>query len=180
VPLLEDLLVETDAARHRVWLDLGTAQNGLLLRLRNRRARLIVADLPASRADLPTQWYLPDAQLPPQSWHHPVDRILAWDLLDYLDAPQIRQLAERLASHAAPQCRMHALVHYAAPGMPAQPGSWRFDRDGALHAATISSTLVPAPRYSPKALEKAMPQFRVERTVLLNNGMQEFIFALGH
>ncbi len=88
------------------------------------------------------------------------------------------QLAERLAAHAAPHCRMHALVHYAAPGMPAQPGTWRFDRDGALHSSMIAAEQVPAPRHSPKALEKMLPQFRVERTVLLNNGMQEFMFAL--
>lgn len=161
-----------------MWLDLGAVQSGLLLRLQHRRARLIVADLPAAQVDAAKLWYLPESLLAPDRWDRPVDRVLVWDLLDYLDAEKMRQLTDQLADHLAPQCCIHALIHYSSPGMPAQPGGWRFDHAGALHSTTRTDKTLPAPRYSPKALEKAMPRLRVERTVLLNNGMQEFILTL--
>lgn len=178
VPLLEELLAEANAEQHRVWLDLGSAQDGLLLRLGSRRARLIVADLPAAIEQGSKSWHLPDSLVTPSSWDRPVDRVLVWDLLDYLAAAEMGELGEQLSGHLSPRGRVHALVHYSTPGMPARPGKWRFDRDGALHSATVSGEMVPAPRHSPKALEKAMPQFRVERTVLLNNGMQEFLLRV--
>jgi hypothetical protein len=139
---------------------------------------VIVADLPAAIEQGHTPWHLPDALVAPSSWDRAVDRVLVWDLLDYLAATEIRELGEQLSSHLSPSGRVHALVHYSTPGMPAHPGKWRFDRDGALHSATVSGEMVPAPRHSPKALEKAMLRFRVERTVLLNNGMQEFLLRL--
>lgn len=179
VPLLEELLAEANPERFRVWLDLGAAQDGLLLRLGQRRARLLVADLPAAIEQGQTPWHLPDALIAPSSWDRPVDRMLVWDLFDYLAAQQMRELGEQLSSHLSPQGRIHALVHYSTPGMPERPGKWRFDRDGALlHSGMVGTALVPAPRHSPKALEKAMPHLQVERTVLLNNGMQEFLLRL--
>ena len=62
--------------------------------------------------------------------------------------------------------------------MAAEPSAWPIDEDRTLGAPPTGGERTEAPRYSPKGLEKAMPTLRVERTMLLNNGMQEFVFEL--
>ena len=178
MPLLEELLTEPRAETQRIWLDLGPAQNGLLIRLQARRGCVVVADLPRALAAGRPRWHLPESVLPEQHWRRALNRILVWNLFDYLDPIQLGELARQLAPRAAPGCRIHALIHYALPDMPDAPPIWRTDLDGNFESVASDDPVRSAPRHSPKALEKAMPEFRVERTVLLNNGMQEFVLSV--
>lgn len=178
MPLLEELLEEHHADANRVWLDLGPAHDGLIARLRPRRACVLVADLPAARAAQRPEWYRPDRLLPARHWARAVNRVLVWNLFDYLEPDQLGELAAQLAHHAAPGCKVHALIHYAAPEMPEEPPLWRLHAGGGFNDRRPAGSLRAAPRHSPKALEKAMPEWRVERMVLLTNGMQEFVLAV--
>lgn len=139
---------------------------------------MLVADLPSARAERLPDWHRPERLLPARHWKRPLDRVLAWNLFDYLDQAQLKQLSGQIVRHAAPGCRFHALIHYASPEMPQEPPQWRFLATGGFEFGLASGATRAGQRYSLKALEKAMPDLRVERTVLLNNGMQELVLAI--
>jgi hypothetical protein len=170
LPLLARLFDERDASARSCWADLGPVQPGLVAGLAGTRSKLFVLDLPGLRAD-GRSWSRPPAP------DEPISLALCWDLLNYMDAGELGALSAAVAATGCPGCRMHALIQYSSKTMPGRPCAFSIDerlnftpRDG--------GDAVEAPRYSPKALEKAMPLLRVESTMLLNNGMQEFVFAI--
>lgn len=183
VPLLAELLAREMGSREmahsrRVWVDLGGVQSGLVERLAGGRNRLIVADLGSAREDADAQWHLPGDQLEPAFRAEPIDCYLCWDLLNYMGPEQLGDISRHLAHRARPGCSMHALIQYSGTSMSPTPGRYRLNPDGQLSVVPVDVPSIKTPRYSPKALEKAMPELRVERTMLLNNGMQEFLFIL--
>lgn len=178
LPLLQGLFDEQSRPARPNWLDLGPLQSGLLCRLEAARARLIIADLASARHEARAQWYLPERLLPGQFWDRPFDCVLLWDLPDYMQSSELQALGSWLAGRLKPEARMHMLVHYARPEMPAEPAFWRLNPQGEARPEFSCIESATAPRYSPKALQKLMPQMNVEQTVLLNNGMQEYTLTL--
>lgn len=178
VPLLTGLFDAEDAGRRRIWADLGRAQSGLINRLTLGRNCLIVADLPTALAADITHWYVPDAVLEARFWTSSVDCFLCWDLLNYMQHDQLAIFSSFVARHSSHESRLHALIQYSGTTMSESPGSYMLETDGRLRVDSEDAPTVKTPRYSPKALEKAMPELRVERTMLLNNGMQEFVFGI--
>lgn len=178
VPLLAELLERDVRGRRRIWADLGASQAGLIARLTDSASRLIVSDLPAALLDGNANWHLPDSVLETSFWNESVDCFLCWDLLNYMRPDQLAELSQRIARLGGSDCRVHALIQYSGKTMTAIPGRYSLDDDLQLTVSTADGPMTQTPRYSPKALEKAMPQLQVERTMLLNNGMQEFVFGL--
>jgi len=177
LPLLGALLDKTDTRDRCVWLDLGPVREGLVRRLNHRRTRLLVADLPQARTDGRKDWYRPQALLAEPFWNEHLGIVLAWDLLNYADADQLTRLSAQLAEHTAEGSQLHALIRYSVPNMPDRPCDCRLIQGNELEFTEPEGPATPGPRHSPRALEKAMPDFRVDQTVLLNNGMQEFLLT---
>lgn len=173
VPLLRERLERVDPEHREHWLDLGAIQPVLLDRLGCGPNRLVVADLVLQpREDaLPFSLRLLDRGPSPERF----DMLLAWDWPNYLDADGLRRFGTRLARHSRPGALLHALIHYRAERMAPAPRNYRLTADCDLRVREPEQTAIPAPRHSPKALEKAMPHWQVDRTLLLNNGMQEFV-----
>ena len=178
VPLLAQLLAPEELETRRVWMDAGRAQAGLINRLTGTPSRLIVADMPRARERRETGWHLPDAGLAGAFWSESVDRFLCWDLLNYMDKDQLAELSRSISKLGGGNCTIHALIQYSRTTMTEAPACFSLDDDLQLVVTEIGQPESRTPRYSPKALEKAMPELRVERTMLLNNGMQEFLFSL--
>lgn len=178
VPLLAELLASEVGGRRRVWLDLGSAQGGLVDQLAGGRNRLIVTDLPGALGERDAKWHLPDKVLEAAVWTEPIDCFLCWDLLNYMRPEQLGDLSRQIARRARAECRVHALIQYSGTSMSEIPARCALEAGGQLRVAPADVPSMKTPRYSPKALEKAMPELRVERTMLLNNGMQEFLFSL--
>lgn len=170
LPLLQRLFDACNGQVRTCLADLGPVQPGIVERLVDTRSRLDVLDVPARRA-AGESW--PGAAAAAE----PAGVVLCWDLLNYLDVDELRALSAAIACIARADARVHALIQYSATTMPSQPCRMRIDRELGMRPEPTPDTVAP-PRYSPKALEKAMPQLQVESTMLLNNGMQEFLFAL--
>jgi len=136
------------------------------------------------------------AHLLPRRSPRPVDVVLCWDLLNYLERRPLAALMERIAKRAAKGTLVHALIVYSAPRMPATPQEW-FPvfpppaQKGARGTQAASGTSEvglkavpagggdrPAPRYTPDDLRRCLPAYTIDRGVLLANGMQEFLFRL--
>ncbi|MCA1778864.1 MAG: hypothetical protein LC637_05650 [Xanthomonadaceae bacterium] len=177
-PLLGELLEPSGSRSRRVWLDLGSVTQGLIERLQNTRSRLVIAALDAAAREREPDCFDFKKRFAAGLLNEPVDTVLCWDLLNYMNANQLQCLSATVARLAGPGARIHALIYYSNPMMPDLPGRF-FPGSGAeLEMIEGARSKIQALRYSPKALQKAMPKLEVERTLLLNNGMQEFIFEL--
>lgn len=185
VPLFTMAVEAFEDDRRHVVLDLGRAREGTVALFSAYRCRLDVVDLPSQLAMLPgleqedapeavERWL--DGLLPPTRGES-VDLVLCWNLLNYLPAGVIEALGRRLAERASPRARLHALIEYQAKQMPALPASFApAGFELVADPANGDEATIPAPRYSPKELEKRLPGFGSEKTMLLGNGMQEYLY----
>lgn len=188
-PLFAALVERIGAGGRWVILDLGPAQATTVAFLTRFRCRLDIVDLPASLDavnagrqgdELHRQL---DAILP-DSRKEPADVVFCWDLLNYLERPAFTALLDHVAERARPGALIHALLAYSATRIPARPGAFlprMAPGDGnkvLLSDASVSAEQRVAPGYTPEDLARCNYHYRVERGVLLNNGMQEFLFRL--
>jgi hypothetical protein len=171
VPLLLERLDALADGRRQHWLDLGRAQPALIERLGCGPNRLTVADLDAPDPERGLTAPLPGTM------RGGVDLVLCWDWPNYLSPEALARFGEALARVVHPGSALHALIHYRSDRMPESPQAFRLTVDGRLEGGTTVIGQRSAPRYSPKALEKSMSGWQVERTLLLNNGMQEFVLT---
>lgn len=184
-PLLGRLFDTIKEDRRLVVMDFGTGSSALLNSLQPHRARLDVMAISTQLdvwSGLETKEeraraladYLARFKLEPSDW------VLCWGMLNYLDAPMMGQLTEQLLPHLKPNARIHALVEYSSPTMPTTPPRCHLSfHEGRAHLdiETDPSTTA-SPRYTPKRLEGMLTGLKTENTILLSNGMQEYIFSL--
>ena len=185
VPLFRSLVERMEDGGRWVILDLGPARPESIDLFGRFRCRLEIADLgadlqalvPPEDAGQETLRQQMEDALPPRS-PEPVDIVLCWDLLNYLQPAVLPALSSRLAARGLPGTLVHALVAYRDPMMPALPGGFcPVDGEHLIRRNTAPDER-PAPRYSPEELGNAFRDFSIERAVLLGNGMQEFLFRL--
>ncbi|HVS02773.1 MAG TPA: hypothetical protein VMT16_08395 [Thermoanaerobaculia bacterium] len=165
-------------------LDLGSAHNINLAFFGSRGVGYAVEDAlrtlapcrsagtfdPGCAAALPDLLRFPDGTA--------FDAIFAWDLLDFVGAPVIRVLAERLLPWCRQGCLLYALVSRASR-LPGEPGRWEILGESRIrYIPAAHPRALPSPRYTQAALEQAMAPFRVERAYLLKLGMQEYLLGL--
>jgi hypothetical protein len=181
-PLFRELVERIPEHSRRVVLDLGPARPETVALFSRFRCRMEIADLAsaldnlnaasAAGEDLATA---AQAALPAER-SEPVDVVLGWDLLNYLDRPALSALMEAIALRCRPGALLHFLLAYAQPRMAALPGRFAPLVDGRLLHEPLTTEQRPAPRYSPEDLARCLPDFQVVRAMLLQNGMQEFLY----
>ena len=115
------------------------------------------------------------APMTPDSEDRDYHVVLAWDLLNYLDRPQLVRTARHLGAVTRPGGFVFAIVYYARE-MPAEPLRYRIAGQDALTYGRPAATR-PAPRYPQAVIEQAFADFRLERAYLLKSGSMEFLFA---
>lgn len=180
-PLFQEVATRIDRTTRRVILEPGPTSTGTLQLLQGKRCRLLVADAALALSALSEQT-LSAGQLEQKlkmlifdAGAEQVDTVLCWDLLNYLSPPLLTAFAARLIDIMTPTGVVHAYIHSAHATMPQHPQRYsavgtdlvtRLDRDNAARKA---------PRYSAWDLEKHGIGLRVERSMLLRNGMQEYL-----
>lgn len=186
VPLFQSIFDKFEEDRRYVVLDLGPARSGLIDRLAGFRCRLDVVSLPENLARLQSledpEWIEQAIRrtLPPARGES-VDVVLAWNLLNYLDLERIAVLGRVLGERLAPGACMHALIEYSSRQMPASPGGMSpLDASALVMEPAKGNELISSPRYVRGALEKSLPGMVAERTMLLGNGMQEYLLRASH
>lgn len=106
----------------------------------------------------------------------PVDLILAWDLLNYLDREQLSLLGQQLAGLCCRDTVILSLIstHKLIPKHPTRfliidaETLW-YDNDSKIDR--------PAPLYKEPDLDRLWESFAVETSFLLRNGMQEYVLT---
>jgi len=180
-PLFRRLVESLSEERRLVVLDLGPVRPETVALLTPFRCRLEIADLaddlPALDAETEFNALRDRAEdLLPIARREPVDIVLCWDLLNYLQRPALTALAERLAARMRPGGFAHLLITYSGTTMPAKPSRFAAFADGRFIEMPVTEARRPAPRYTPEDLGRCLKGFRSESAMLLRNGMQEFLF----
>ncbi len=187
-PLFAELVAALAEEQRHVLLDLGPARAGLIERLALLRCRLDILDLPElieplTRYEVEQESDAINALLHdclPRTEPEPVQIVLCWDLLDYLPLTVTSSLFDLLRERLAPGARLHALVEYSSRQMPSVPRQIGPNLDGDLLIDAGSGFDITAPRHSLGTLAKFLPGFQSERSMLLGNGMQEYLFRFSN
>ena len=112
----------------------------------------------------------------PTTNQNPIDLILAWDLLNYLDREQVTTLGR----HLAKLCRRDSLVLVwlsTLRTIPELPGRYLMLDPETLRYENASKRERRSPGYKEPDLEKLMPAFEVETSYLLRSGIQEYVLT---
>ncbi len=180
-PLFAEQLAGLDQPARQVVVDLGPARAGTLAALEGFRCRLDILDLPEllgrdRSSSGPGELIKAIAQrLPPQKDER-AGLVFCWTLLNYLNPKQIQGLMALLDRRLTPTVRVHALIESSATRMPARPALVCAEGREQILIDADETQCLPAPRYASGLLEKSMPGFKAERTMLLGNGMREYLF----
>ena len=104
------------------------------------------------------------------------DAILGWDLFDYFDAATIRAVTRRVAPH----CRTGTILFIMSSNhesISSSPGRFTIVDERHLRFERTGEVGRTGPGYSPRGLERIMPDFRLQHSFLLGGGMQDYLFS---
>lgn len=179
--LLESLVAPLREGGRWSVLDIGPARPATLSFFRHTRCRLTVADALPGLAALgeesdpePKLVRYRLKELLPVAAERPWQRVLLWDVLDYLPASLLEAFAARLASSLADGAVLHGFLTASGATVPADPPVYSILDDNRL-ACERAPGIRPAPRHSLWYLQRNMPGFVVDRSVLHRNGRQEHL-----
>lgn len=106
------------------------------------------------------------------------DVIFGWDLFNYMHGDQIHALMKRLSG----SCRSGTLLFIMisnTPTIPDRPAQMTVNADGRVSYEPVSNGDRTNPRYTPLALERMMPGFRLLHSFLLETAVQDYLFSFG-
>jgi hypothetical protein len=108
---------------------------------------------------------------------HIIDLVLWWDLINYLNPPQIEGLYQALRPVCGAGTRAFLLLAHA-PTLPLQPRRLRIAAPDKLIWERQTPAVRPCPQYSEHKLHKLLPDFVVERSFLMRHGVREYLLAI--
>jgi hypothetical protein len=118
----------------------------------------------------------PDGLIDPR-WG-PFDLVLAWDVLNYLDPRDGRDLVTAIADLCPTGAILLALI-LSGPDMAARPTIYTVVENDALEYRYETTARSLCPRLKPANLERILGPFRVERSFVLRHGVQEYVALKG-
>ncbi|MFK7955555.1 MAG: hypothetical protein AB8B96_05625 [Lysobacterales bacterium] len=151
-------------------LDLGRVHARTLSFFQNLGARLGVMDL-----DLTTVGTAFEMQLETYRDWGPFDGVLGWDLPNYLAEEELVVLGKWLEAHTTPPCPVLICMATRTPYADS-PVQYSIETDTTLITES-SEGGSKTERHPPNVIKRAWPAFAPNRSYLLRNGMQEFVFT---
>ena len=184
-PGLELVVERIRSAERPVVLDLGVPSQANLDALAALGSRVWIEDLPGSlvgrappppaEGEKPDWESLVDASLAIDA-RAQVDAVLAWDVFSYLEREAIGSLVETISRACKPGALLFMTV-VTEGDLPDEPARMRIAEDGRLAYAPVGPATRSNPAYTPLALERMMPGFRLQHSFLLGEGMQDYLFS---
>lgn len=172
-----------EPGKHSI-LDLGTPLRANIEFFSSVPCTLYVEDLyeslialpPAGDSEGPNPYERRVTQALAHSTDTRFDLIFGWDLFNYMHGDQIHALMKRLSG----SCRSGTLLFImisTAPVIPARPTKITVTHEGLVSYEPTSALGRSNPRYTPLALERMMPGFRLLHSFLLAESMQDYLFS---
>jgi len=163
-------------------LDLGAPLASHLRLLSGLGCRVRIADLHRSLCAESLESRQPEAmgalfeRLLPLAPDEQFDALLAWDVLDYLRPDQVQALMARLTPAFRPEALALVLVSTRRQ-IPARPQRYRIVDRETLAYDGPQQPVRACPRYTQGDLARMLPGFSVRCSLLLRNGVQEYLLA---
>ena len=184
--LLFGVLLQFDPEMRYEILDLSSANTDTLDFFSQYHCRL---HLPGCRDALLTQVAAEDQE--PATWKRllndclpwpepapaSLDLLLLWDLPNYLNDPGVRALIDYLEPYFSVRTALHMYIH-TRQTMPVTPCDYRITGEQQVQIETFSPWTATSPVYYQERLHKLFAPFRVDRGMLLANGLQEYVMRI--
>lgn len=107
------------------------------------------------------------------------DLVFGWDVFCYLERSTFEALMGRVARSCRSSCLLY-LVGATPARIPAIPARITIEAGGRVRYLPLGNGKSRGnPRYTPLALERMMPGFRLLHSFLLDEGIQEYLFSFG-
>jgi hypothetical protein len=104
------------------------------------------------------------------------DVILAWDLFNYLRRKELAYFGEQLRRYTEPGALTLALMSYHKQ-IPAQPYRFKIQDERTLVYDRRTAAERPSPRFVPYEVTGLLKGFQVDRSFLLQHGIQEYLLV---
>jgi hypothetical protein len=183
-PLFREVMAQFDGTTRHVILEPGSTSSGILALLHGKRCRIFVAN--AAKALSALSEKSQDAEFLSREVEalfisagaEKVDTVLCWDLFNYLSLPLMKAFTAYLADIMTPSGVVHAYIHSADTNMAQHPQRFSVLGEDKVVRLDHDPAVRETPRYSYGELEKHAVDMHVERSVLLRNGMQEYLLRM--
>lgn len=162
----------------------GSISPGILALLQGERCRLVVADAALALSELSEKsqdthsLFRQVESLINDAGTEKIDTVLCWDLLNYLSLPMYNAFTARLAAIMAPAGILHAYIHSAHAVMPQNPQRYSVLGEDLVVRLDHDPPVRKTPRYSYADLDKHASGLHVARSMLLRNGIQEYLLQV--
>lgn len=103
-----------------------------------------------------------------------IDVMLAWDIFNYLPPRLCQIFIDHLTPMLTPGAFLYLLV-YSQKEMPALPMQFKALAVDKMEYQPLTHATRPSPRFNQVELMKRLREFSVVKSVLLRNGMQEYL-----
>jgi hypothetical protein len=176
-------LFEAIRGRKVTVLDLGSAVGSNVEFLSRYGCKLYIEDLYAALASRVATGEEGDAAGPeffteflsvPEGTRF--DVVLAWDLFNYLRRKELGFFGELLRRYTEPGAMTFALMSYHKQ-IPAQPYRFKIQDEERLIYDRRTALERPSPRFVPYEVTGLLKGFRVDRSFLLQHGIQEYLLV---
>ena len=181
-PVFTSLMEIMGKEPKRVILDLGPARSANLEMLSRFRCKLLIEDFHELVPTLGGETAEGKAAL--ASWFEQwapgvspgsIDVVIAWDIFNYMNGDLCKAFMDQLMPLLKPGAYIYLLV-YSQKEMSALPIPFKIISDDRLEYQPLTKATRPAPRFNQTELKKYLPHFAVIKSVLLRNGIQEYLF----
>ena len=186
-PLLYGLLNKISADKKHTILDISQASSDSIDFFSNYTCKLFITN---SITDL--HKLSPESIDTDHKWHRALvksigfykkdnaglDIIFLWGLANYLSPEKLKQLIEYLL----PQCSEHTYLHtyiFNSEKMTDSPANYRIKNNNkvGIFPQTITKE-IPCPMYHLSDLKQHLSPFKLEHSVMLSSGIQEYLFKI--
>jgi hypothetical protein len=176
-------LFEEIRGRKVTLLDLGSAvganvdflsQYGCKLYIEDLYAALSSRTVSAEEGDLAGPEFFAEFLALPADTRF--DVVLAWDLFNYLRRKELAYFGEQLRRYTEPGALVFALMSYHKQ-IPAQPYRFKIRDEQTLVYDRRTAAERPSPRFVPSEITGLLKGFHVDRSFLLQHGIQEYLLV---
>src|SRR6185295_237015 len=174
-------LFEQIRGRRVTVLDLGSAVGGNVEFLSQYGCKMFIEDLYAALStrkgsgeedDIAGPEFFAEFLSLPEDTRF--DVVLAWDLFNYLRRKELAYFGEQLRRYTRPGALAFALMSYHKQ-IPAQPFRFKIQDEEHLIYDRRTAAERPSPRFVPSEITGLLKGFRVDRSFLLQHGIQEYL-----
>jgi len=176
-------LFEQIRGRRVTVLDLGSAVGGNVEFLSQYGCKMFIEDLYAALStrkgsgeedDIAGPEFFAEFLSLPEDTRF--DVVLAWDLFNYLRRKELAYFGEQLRRYTEPGALAFALMSYHKQ-IPAQPYRFKIRDEQTLIYDRRTAAERPSPRFVPSEMTGLLKSFRVDRSFLLQHGIQEYLLV---